>query len=199
MSRCINLDSTFRSRDDPQSSENNYIVGADQIESWQRHPRTVTAFPRDPNTQTSNPMSVVELKTLIIPYQAGAVPNPIEYPLLYVQMTNVDGAPVRMIECIDGLHSEATFVCRFRKIQYAADGTTPLWVHFKGEVEQVYPIDLSKPMRAKITSRSGRVITALDTGALPNPALQTLITFAVTPYIRDNTYENHRVTPIDVA
>jgi hypothetical protein len=196
MSRCIDLDSTFRSRDDPAMSENNYTIPVEQLESWQRHPRTVTQFPAPPATQPVNKFVAVRLASLVMPYSSDQTPTMVEFPKLYVQITNLDGAPLRMVEALDGRHSEATFVATWNRTQFADDGTTPLWVHFKCRVAQVYALDVTKPMQVRISGRNGETLPALDTGDAPNPLLQTLVTLEVTPYLRSDKYANHLLTPV---
>lgn len=197
MSTFVDLDSVYRDRTDPLQNENNYIITPSQIETWRRAPRTVTTFPRNPNTQNSSSIQTVELLHLTMPYDSEVSPSPLEYSKLYVQFTNSETQTIRLINGIDGVHAESTFVCVYDKIQYNEAGD-PIWIHYKCTMDQVMPIDLSKPIKVVITSRSQDIVPSVDTGSVPDPAKQTQMTLRITPYLRDGDYSNHLTTSVAI-
>lgn len=192
MATYFDLDSILRDRTQYPNPAN-YVVGPEQIKTWYRDSRSVRVFPQNPNTQPREFATSVKLVYLSIPYD----PQTIILPRVYVQFQSKEYLDKHLIQTIDGVHADEQFICVFDKVQ-VDDTSTPIWIHYKCQMEQVTRFRRDDVINFKVTTRSGAVLPNLDTllPADPDPTKQVLATFEVLPYIRDADYDNHLVEPL---
>jgi len=191
MASYVDLDSILRDRDN-FPNENNYQLLPQQTQTWFRAAREVRAFPSNPALQPLEFATTVNIVQLTTPY----TPELEAIPRLYVNFRCLRYDDIRLIFCINGLHSEAKFVVFPHGIQKDVQGT-PLWIHWKSTMEQTMRFDRSYPVEFQISTRDESFLPQQDAipECEPNPLKQTLCTLEITPYIRDGDYDNHVTTP----
>jgi hypothetical protein len=194
MATFIDLDSVWRDRDS-YPNENNYELGPKKIESWFKSARSVRAYPQNPNLQPLEFATTVNITYMTVPYSETVS----EFPRLYVNFRSQKYKDIHLINTIEGRHMDAKFICVFDKIQSDRNGN-PMWIHYKCDMEQTMRFERGEPIVLQITTRDGSVLPQLDTppDQPPDPLKQNLITFEVTPYIRDGDYDNHLVQPLQM-
>lgn len=194
MSSFIDLDSIWRDRE-IFPNENKYELTADQIKTWIKHPRTVRAFPQDPATQPLEFATTINIKYLTLPY----TPVLSSIPRIYVNFTSKKYKDTRLIKTIGGRLPESKFICQFDKVQTDSGGN-PVWLHYKCNMEQTMRFDRDDIILFELTSRNGNTLPSNDNppDQDPNPDVQTLVTFEVTPYIRDGDYDNHMASTLNL-
>lgn len=194
MSNFIHLDSIYRDRE-TYPNENNYQVVGKQLDSWFRAARNVTPLPPNPSTQPLNFVLAVNIRHLVLPYSADLA----EMPLVFVDFHCKKYQDIHLVSAINGTQPDARFICSFDKIQNDSAGTTPLWIHYKCNIEQVMRFERGDDVSITFTTRSGAVLTQQDTSPPDDadPTKQSLITFELTPYLRDGDYsEQAMITPL---
>ena len=192
MASFIDLDSMWRDRE-AYPNENDYELGPKKIDSWFKSARTVRAFPQNPNLQPLEFATTVNIKYMTIPYSETVA----EFPRLYVNFRSKNYKDIHLINAIEGRQMDAKFICMFDKVQYDRNNN-PVWLHYRCNMEQTMRFDRGEPVVFQITTRNGTVLPQLDNppDQAADPSKQTLITFEVTPYIRDGDYDNHLVQPL---
>jgi len=188
MATYVDLDSIQRDRE-TYPNPNNYELAPQQVKTWFREARTVRAFPQNPSTRPMEFATTVNIRYLTLPYndEVAALPR------VYINFRCRVYKDIHLIQTIDGIHSDARFICIPDRIQNDPVSGNPAWIHYKCNMEQTIRFIRDDPVILQITSRSGDVLPNTDTlEPLPaDPNQQTLITFEVTPYIRDNDYTNN--------
>jgi len=186
MSNFIHLDSLYRDREE-YPNENDYQVTPQQVETWIRPARAVKAFPANPNLQPIEFSTTVNISNFMTPY----TPELASLPVIYVNFRSLLYDDQFLVYTINGKHNEVKFVCIIDRVQNDSDGN-PIWIHWKSSMEQALRFRRGYPVIFRITTRSGDILPQTDNppDEPPNPSQQTLITFEVSPYIRDGSYES---------
>lgn len=197
MSTFIDIDSQFR--EFPRfRNPADFQVTAEQVETWFQFNRTVRANAKNPATAPLDFAQTVRLKSLIIPYvvNGGLSIDFSILPRVYVDFHSEKFPDIRLMHSIDGLQSEAKFVCSFDKYQ-VDDASNRVWIHYKCDMEQVMRFQRREPVNFKVMSRNGTALplNLVDTGASPDPSLQVMATFEITPYLLDSSFDNHLSSP----
>lgn len=194
MATFIDLDSIFRDREN-YPNPNSYELSPQQIKSWNRSARTVRAFPQGPNTKPLEFVTTINIRLMTLPYSEDLA----ALPRVYVKFNCHTYKDINLIQTINGVHSQALFICTPDRIQTdPAQGDEPAWIHYKCTMEQTIRFKRDDTVTIEFTTRSGDVLPNTDT-LEPNPAdpaQQSLITFELTPYIRDNDYSNHMTSTL---
>jgi hypothetical protein len=188
MSTVIELDSQERDRRDyPNPCD--YQITAREADTWFSSARQIRAFPSNASQKPLEFVTTVDLGSLILPWNAQLV----EVPHIYLKFNSTVYDDRYLVNAINGTHSESNFVCEQCGIQYASDGTTPMWIKYKPcHKEQTMRFKRNSTYNFRITSRNGDVLPFFidpNTGPI-DPELQVLATFTVTPFIRDADYHN---------
>jgi len=187
MATFIDLDSIKRDRE-VYPNPNDYELRPYQVKTWFRASRTVRAFPQNPNTEPLEFVTTVNIKHMSLPYSARLA----ALPRIYVEFRSRSYKDIHLIQTIDGIHSDVQFVCVPDRIQDDPTSGNPAWIHYKCHMEQTMRFKRDDTILLRFTTRSETVLPNTDTliPDPPNPAQQTLITFELTPYIRDSDYTN---------
>lgn len=189
MSSIIDLDSFYRDRDD-NPNPCDYVINAKMTDTWFSSAREVRAMPSNALQRPLEFVSTVRLETLILPWNADLV----GMPKIYVNFHSKAYNDRFLINGINGVHSECNFICLLEKTQLDGAGD-PVWVHYRCPIEQTMRFRRNDTYFFRITSRSGEIIPFFidDLTAPIDPALQTMATFTITPFIRDGDYHNPTV------
>jgi len=194
MASFIDLDSTWRDRT-MFPNENKYELTPKQVVSWTKKARTVRAFPEDPALRPLEFVTTINLKYLTLPYTdlLSTIPR------IYINFSSREYKDTRLINTIDGRLPESKFICQFDKVQSDSLGN-PIWIHYKCEMEQTMRFKRDDTIILELTSRDGNTLPQNDNppDQDPNPDVQTLLTFEVTPYIRDGDYDNHMAATLNI-
>lgn len=194
MATFIDLDSIWRDRDTyPNACD--YEVLPEQIKTWFRQAREVRAYPQNTNTRPQEFVTTVNIALLTLPFneQLSILPR------IYVDFHCRRYDDRYLISTIGGRQPEARFICILDRIQFDIDNITPLWIHYKSPMEQTLRFLRDDPVVFRITDRNGTVLPFFiddDPTQPADPTQQSMVTFTITPYIRDSTYDNHAVAPI---
>jgi hypothetical protein len=183
MSTFVDLISSGRDREVyPNPCE--YTIPAEKLNGWYASARTVNAIPQD--SKTLEFTTSVELCRLTTPYSSALA----IVPRLYVDFKTQKYNDTSLIAAISGQRADAKFIVHPIQIQ----GTS--WIHWEPTINpQVMRIDRRSPISLRIFDTNGTTLSITD-DAPPDPAnpnLQTMITFKLTPYIRDSSFSNHTV------
>jgi hypothetical protein len=120
------------------------------------------------------------------------------FPRLYVDFHCKRYPDIHLISTINGVQPDARFIVVLDRTQHGVHGE-PLWLHYRTNMEQTIRFQRNDPIVFSIRERSGTVISFfddVDLEQLADPQKQCLVTFTVTPYIRDADYSNHAVAPL---
>jgi hypothetical protein len=192
MATYIDLDSLHRDREN-YPNENDYTVTASQVETWFTSARTIRALPANPILSIKEFVTTINIRDLALPYsdELAALPR------IYIEFRSETYKDIRLINTIGGIHADTHFVCSPKRIQTDSNDI-PIWIHYECHMEQTMRFERGRPVRIQFTSRNGNVLPQQDTSPLmeADPNKQTLITFEITPYIRDGTYDNHMVETV---
>jgi hypothetical protein len=192
MSNLIFLDSYWRDYETwPNPAE--YDIPPEQLQGgWFAQSREVRASPQDPVTRPHEFSTVIKIHHLIVPYDVSIA----GYPLLIIDMHTQPYNDINLIATIDGNLQNGRFICPFDKIQNDSNGN-PLWIHYKGGIEQALRFKRNGTVTFKVMGRNGAVLPNLDSvpPGPPNPDKQILATFEATPYIRDADFDHHMIEP----
>ena len=188
MSTYVDLDSVWRDKEQ-FPNENNYELTPNQVTSWFNSARSVRAFPQNPTTQPLEFVTSVNIKHLAIPYSDDVA----AFPRVYVNFRSRRYSDVHLINAIDGKQPTAKFICIPHKVQDDPVTGNPLWIHYQCNMEQVMRFSRGDTVVFELTSRNGNALPQQDTSGdeEPDPNKQTLCTFELTPYLRDNDFSNH--------
>lgn len=202
MASYIDLDSYHRNTSFyPNSSS--YTVTAEQMATWPRAPRQVTAHTARPGSSAVEFTDSLQCKTMILPFsaityvdKAGVTQNTHTADLqrVYLNIRNEMYDDKQLIYSIDNNVPRAKFVLTQIGIQY--DNTTaPAWVKFSCNMDQVMRFSRNSPLIVEIMQEDGFTITIPDGGlpGSPTRSLQTYILMEITPYFRDSDYDNHSI------
>jgi hypothetical protein len=198
MASFINLDSIWRDRE-MYPNPSDYQLTPSQVESWFRSARTIRAFPTNPNTQPLDFSMSVNIKHLILPYDDRIV----NLPIIFMDFHSRRYNDIHLIQTINGRHPDARFICIPHKVQNDTNGN-PLWIHYNCNMEQVMRFKRDDMMTFKLTTRDGSTLPNFDdlVPDPPDPTKQTIVTFEVTPYLRDGDYgagDNAMIQPAGVS
>ncbi len=185
------MDSVWRDREE-FPNENSYQLKPTQVETWFKSSRAVRAFPQNPSTQPLEFVNTINIKYLVLPYSEAVS----ELPIVFIDFRSMRYKDIHLINSIDGRQAYEKFICVPEKVQNDRNGN-PLWIHYKCHMEQTMRFERGEPVIFEITTRDGSVLPQLDTDVPenPDPTKQTLVTFEITTFLRDNDYDNHLVEP----
>ncbi len=214
MSIPLHIDSRWRQR----SNEDNlnpaeFFISAEVVQKWQSVDRTVQAVRPHDKMQVTNMVHSVKLLNLTVPYDfggaVGATFNNIA-PFVYVNLQSTsmykdmrlvntleDGRVVNQGPDILGANTktslkDVTFVAYCDKVQ----GTGPNWIQYKCGMTQTYRLKLDDALTFRVFTGDGKTLPIVD-NAPPDdidPTKQVNALFEITPYVREDRYDNHLVT-----
>ena len=187
MSTFVDLDSQYRDFE-IYPNPHSYELVPRQIETWFRKSRKVRAVQQGPHANPLEFATTVNMRYLTIPYTTELSAE----PRVYVDFHSHKYNDIHLIQTIDGRHQTMRFICEQSRVQ-SDEGGTPIWIHYKCEMEQTLRFDRDNMITFQITTRDGEILPSNDNvlPASPDPTKQTLATFEISPYIRDNDYSNH--------
>lgn len=191
MATFVDLDSFERDRE-TYPNPNDYQLQVQQIKTWNRASRSVRAFPQNPNIEPKEFVTTINIRYMTLPYSDAVA----ALPRIYVNFVSRTYKDINLIQTINGIHSDAKFICVPDRIQEDPNTGNPIWIHYKCSMEQTMRFKRDDPILVQFTTRSGDVLPNTDT-LVPNPPdpnQQTLITFELTPYIRDGDYDNQMLS-----
>ena len=200
MGTYIDLDSTHRIFADYNNSAS-YTVRHEQVSSWNKAPRQVSAHSARPGSRVVEFSQSVQCKHVILPYVAityvdssGTVQNTHTADLqrLYLDVHTARYNDTQLINTIDNKVSRARFVLTQEGVQGDNSGF-PKWVKFGCRMDQVMRFARDESIVVDIMQEDGFTII-IDDVALPaavTKAFQTYILLEVVPYFRDGDYDNH--------
>jgi len=122
-------------------------------------------------------------------------------PVLFLTIRIINTKDNRNIRCINGQHSEATHLLFRGGVTQGPDGT-PAFLEWYAKAEQTLRWRLDDPFEIRFETRDGKPLdvfkeTKADQLKLVDPQRQMLISFIVTPFVRDATYSNHFLEPYE--
>ena len=133
MATFIDLDSIYRDREYPQSvSPFSYELKPEDVLTWFKSARQVRAYPQNKATVPLEFATSVRIKYLTVPYSNELLAE----PRVYVEFKSNRNSHIHLIQTIQGVHANATFVCPFSHVQFDHLGN-PLWIHYRCEMDQV--------------------------------------------------------------
>jgi hypothetical protein len=192
MSSYIDLVSSFRDREQfPNSAD--YTVTEDQVSSWFTAARTVRGNPQKAQDRLLEFATSVKLLVLTVPFS----PTLALQPRLYVDFHCRRYEDLYLINTISGFNRDARFVCVLDRIQVDDNGNS-VWMHYRSNMDQVLRFRRKDPVVFRIFTVDGVSINPGD-NLIPQPLdpfKQTLATFEVTPYIRDEHFSNQLLETI---
>jgi len=193
MSTFVDLDSIERDRE-VNPNPNEYTLQPQQVKTWFRSSRTVRAFPQNPNTEPREFVTTVNIRYMTLPYSEAVA----ALPRIYVDFRSRTYKDIHLIQAINGIHKNAKFICVFDRIQNNPSTGDPAWIHYRCNMEQTMRFKRDDTVTLKFTTRSGDTLPNTDTlePNPPDPAQQTLVTFELTPYIRDGDYDNQMINTL---
>jgi hypothetical protein len=121
------------------------------------------------------------------------------FPRLYVNFHSKVYNDTRLIRTVGGVLADAKYVIGIDKIQLDDTGR-PIWIHYKSHGEQVFRFKRDDCVALQIMTRDGTIVpffTEPDLSIPTNPQRQSLVTFNVTPYLKDATYRNQGIEPLN--
>lgn len=188
MASYVDLDSIWRERES-YPNENDYQLLPAQVKTWVKQNRTVTSTSRNPGMRPLEFAVTIEIKYLALPYTADLM----AYPRVYVNFRSRNYDDIRLIDCIDGKHPDAKFVCSFDKIQYDSLNN-PVWIHYKSGMKQTMRFERGQPVVFQVCGRNDIPLPQQDTPPSqdPDPLKQTLCTFEIKPYEIDGEFSETR-------
>lgn len=214
MSTHLHFDSRWRDRSNPENTNPaEFTISPEIAMGWNTTNRTVQAVRPHDKYQVTNIVHSIKLLRMTIPYSASYIEDT---PFLYVQLSSFSNTPdKKLIHTLENGKiinktpplltapptgytkvttrlSEATFVVHFDKTQ----GTGPEWIQFKSDMTQTYRLDLKNGMKFRVFTPDGITIPITDATypADITPAKQVEALFEVTPYVREDRYDNHYAT-----
>ena len=124
----------------------------------------------------------------------------VTFPRLYVNFHSNYYNDTRLLNTIGGVLADAKFVIGIDKVQF--DNTArPIWIHYKAQGEQVFRFKRNDTVHLQFMTRDGSIVNFFDEPdlAVPtDPSRQSLVTFGLTPYLKDATYRNQGIEPIAI-
>lgn len=123
-------------------------------------------------------------------------------PVLFLTLRIIDTKDNRNIRCINGTHAEPTHILFRGGVTQGVDGS-PAFLEWYSKAEQTLRWKLNSPFEIRFETRDGKPLdvfkeTKADQLKLFDPnQRQMLLTFIVTPFIRDATYSNHFLEPYE--
>lgn len=217
MSIQVHVDSTWRNRREYESPAD-FAIPLDIVDSWKTVDRTVQAVKSCNQPQIVNALHTVKLLHITIPASAvgtlitGAtfVADPIyqttqtglvaDMPFIYVAFNSLNMRDDSLINTMEGGKNsankslkQASFVCYLDKIQFKTGTTLPMWLQYKTPMLQSYRIDTKNNLRFRVFDNTGNTLIISDEVAptFPDASHQINALFELTPYIRDDRYDNH--------
>jgi hypothetical protein len=194
MSTFIDLDSIFRDRTDYPNPAN-YEVTAKQTEAWSKNVKTVKPFSQNPNTRPLSYVYNVSLFCLTIPYDESLV----ALPRLYVDFHSKSYNDINTMNSIEQKQYRSRFVCFPEKIQNDSQGV-PTWIHYKSPMEQTLRFKLDDIVCFTILTRDTNVLDIFEETDFDipiDPLKQTMATFQLIPYARDNDFTS--IEPLSIT
>lgn len=122
----------------------------------------------------------------------------LEMPIIYIDFHGKQYNDQNPVRAIDNNISKVKFIVEFDKFQTNAIGQLN-WIHYKANMLQTIRLQLKDTMILTYYDQFEKPLLMFnepDTNKSTNKNLQNMITFKITPYIRDNHYSNHAIEPI---
>ncbi len=207
MSTHFHVDSTWRDRTTfPNPAE--FIIPVEVANDWITTNRTVQAVRPHNKAQVTNIVHTIKLLNITIPFDFGGevgtsfIDN---HPFIYVAFQST--SMYKDMKLINTLNSgrnagnkvslkDAVFVAYCDKTQ---GGATSSWIQYKCNMFQTYRINLKDALTFRIFTNDGKTLGIVDT--VPPESIDTAkqvnALFEVTPYVREDRYDNHFVTLYD--
>lgn len=198
MASFIDLDSTLRDRD-IYPNPFNYKLLSKQVESWFHFPRTTRAYGQNPGNMSLAFVWTVKIKVLTLPYSELLAAQPRVY--VNFRCNDTTTRSIHLIQTINGVLSEATFVCPFLSIQNDELGA-PTWIHYKCDfMQQNMRFLEGRDVEFAVTLSDGQPLPSGDTTVPdpPDPRQQTFATFEILPYIKNASIDHHLVDSLTVT
>lgn len=213
MSTYFHIDSTWRDRTlYPNPAE--FLIPIEVAKGWRTPNRTVQAVRPHNKMQVTNMSHSVRLLNLSIPFNFGGDIGTTfvdTNPFIYVTMQSTSYyKDMKLINTIENGNivnevldasgnitkvslKDAIFVAYCDKLQ---GGDTSSWIQYKCNMIQTYRIDQQDAISFRVFGADGKTLTIIDTQppTAINKARQVNALFELTPYVREEAYDNHFVT-----
>lgn len=124
----------------------------------------------------------------------------VSFPRLYVDFHSRFYNDTKLLKTIGGVLSDAKFVIGQDRIQFDDTGR-PVWIHYKAHGEQVFRFKRDDTVTLSFMTRDGTKIDFFnepDLSIPTDPERQSLVTFNITPYIKDASFRNQSIDPIAI-
>jgi len=216
MSTQLHVDSTWRNRSEyPNPAD--FIIPVDIVKDWRTVDRTVQAVRPHDKLQATNMSHTVKMLNFTIPSVAIAhtVTNAtiqgvkivttttigvLDAPFLYIalqpaNMTN----DTKLINTLEGGKNSNNKTLKDAVFVAYYDKTQNNWLQYKCNMLQSYRLDMTKQLSFRVFDNTGQTIQITDTAPpeFPDASVQINALFEITPYIRDDRYDNHIITLYD--
>lgn len=210
MSNYLHLDSFYRKINSyPNPAE--YSLDTDNLVGFNAEARTVRPTARDPRLRPEEFSTTLNLTEIIIPYYfdptlpAGTGPGQLDNPSnvsanlpnIYIDIHSDRYNDSFLTNTIDNSNPDIRFIATFGRVQLNNLGV-PEWSHFAPvHMPQVLRFRRNYPMTIRIFNRAGGTLPIIDfnPGDPDRPLRQTLMTYEIVPYIRDDEFSNHLIEP----
>lgn len=200
MSTFIHIDTLHRDREIfPNPAD--FAVTPDKLIGWTKSARTVSRLGADPKTRPLEFVTTMKINDFTIPYDIDGEGTvlAIDFPRLYLDIHSKTYDDKFLVNTIDGSIRNTRFVLQFDNIQNDNLGD-PQWANFKCDMLQTLRIKRNDDLIFELFTRSGNVLPISDPLEGDDiPSRQILATFQLTPYFRDDAFDNHMVEPINIT
>lgn len=190
MSTFLFIDSGLRDREQFKNPAE-FTIKKEQISGWFRAARTVRAHPANAPAKPLEFATSIHIKKMITPYTDDLA----NLPVIFVDLHSQSYNDSYLISTLEGTNRDARFTLELHKIQNDSAGD-PLWIHWKPVIdEQVTRFKRDEPVFFRVFTRNGTTLPLTDAEP-PQPAdpfSQVIAEFEITPYIRDDDYQENLV------
>ena len=187
-----------------------FVVEAEQVSTWNRAPRQVTAQSSRLGSRVVEFSQSVKLKQLIIPYVDNTLAgyynsgtsvvtgaHSATFQRLYVDVHTARYDDKQLIYTINNKIPKARFACTQEGFQFD-DTNTPRWIKFGSNMDQVMRFARNESLVFEIMQEDGNRVWFYDNPqdappTAPVPTYQVWALLEVTPYFRDSDYNNHGI------
>ena len=199
MSVHFHVDSTWRDRSQ-FSNPAEFSIPIEITNSWRTMTRTVQAVRPHCQDPVTNLTQSVKLLNLTLPYTDALIAK----PFVYVSFqSNTMYKDMRLINTLEnGLDNtnqtslkDAIFVAYCDKIQ--TDATTGNWIQYKSSMTQTFRLNTKDSLSFRVFDNTSTTIPFTledDPDVAVDPLNQVNALFEVTPYVREDRYDNHLTT-----
>ena len=211
MSNYLHLDSFFRNIE-TYPNPANYAIETSDLIGFNAEARTVRPTARDPRLRPEEFSTTLNLTQLIMPYYlnptlpagtgVGQLNNPDNITAnlanVYVDIHSDRYNDSFLTNTIRNSNPDIRFIATFGRVQFDNFSGTPVWSHFSPlHMPQVLRFRRNYPMTVRIFDRFNATLPIVDfnPGDPDRPERQTLMTYEIVPYIRDDEFSNHLIEP----